>query len=250
MVASRGTAPAPGALAITHQALKDLGFPRSTIINTRLDRRDPADLAELHPVIADFVQRRTSGYEGQETTLGIRPTTWNLHTGPWRSVTWYDQAQNVCWLLACSRTHDYSMFVARSRTPDLWPTSHDLLALQDRRDRRDDFLDLATEQAVQLRALAEAKPGIEHHVLLGDEIDTSLYLEELDEGASRLWVRYKVPPRGRKDLEGELAEIMDGLFFDDSVEVNWWAGRHPAHPDGLNADDVVIHWTRRTPLSS
>jgi hypothetical protein len=248
-MSSRGRAPAPSALAVTRQAFKDLGFTNRTIINARLERRDPVDLVDEHPVIADFVALRAQCYEGQEPTLNVRPTTWNLHTGTWRSVTWYDADQDVCWLLACSAMHDYDEFVSRSRSSTLLPTADDYIAFADRHVPRDDFLDIAVGQADELLALAESKPGVEHMAVLGNEIDMSLYRQALDDSRSRLWVRYKVPPRGVKDLSDDLATIMAALFF-DGPDVTWWATSHPARPEGLSHRDVVIHWTTPGPRSN
>jgi hypothetical protein len=247
VISNRPVAGPPGDLAVTWRALRDLGIPAGVISSVGLDRRDPADLVQEHPVLADFVRQRSVSSEGQEPTLGVSPTTWNLHTGPWRSVTWYDAAQDVCWLLACSATHDYDEFVARSRSGTLLPSAADWAAFGDRFVPRDDFLDLALPQAEELLQLAQEQPGVEHRLTLGAEVDMGLYREVLHDGRSRLWIRYKVPPRHAKDLPGDLAEVLAGLFFEDDLNVNWWATEHPAYSGRLAQEDAVMHYTDPQP---
>ena len=59
-----------------------------------------------HDVIAKFVDQRRSRTFGQEPTLGVKPTTWNLHAqDPKRAVTWYDDGADIVWLCAVTN-HD------------------------------------------------------------------------------------------------------------------------------------------------
>lgn len=238
MAGIKSKAPAPRALAITRLALIDLDLKDPTYIG-----ENPVDLVSEHAVIADFVRLRSQCREGQEPTLGVKPTTWNLHTGQWRSVTWFDEANDVCWLVGSNRAHDYAIFVDRSRRRALIPTRADLADLKLRESAADDFVDIALAQAENLLREVNANPDVEHSQILGDEIEMSLYLELLGGGRKRLWVLFKVPPRGRKDLPGELVEILSGLFFSDDLNVNWYSNSHPARPAGLDHDERAMSWT-------
>jgi len=237
MAASRPKAAPPGRLAITRSALSDLGLKSLSYIG-----RDPVDLVREHRVVADFVLQRSQSYEGQEATLGVKPTTWNLHAGTWRAVTWYDARSDTCWLVAANQSHDYRAFVNRANNGNLLPTAADFADLDLRDSLTDDFAEAALGQAVTVLDQARDSPGVEISCVLAGEIEMSVYVDDSDPQYRALWLLYRVPPRGRLELEADIPTVLAALFFDDDANVDWYRSDHPARPAGLAQNERVMRW--------
>jgi hypothetical protein len=229
----------PRALAITRAALADLGLKSEALIGM-----DPGLLVDEHKVIRAFVEQRSQDAQGREATLGVKPTTWNLHVGTWRAVTWYEERSGICWLLAATATHNYRTFEQRAAAGTLLPTPTDRADLEVRTRPADgDFWELAIEDALQLIERVQANPNTEVHATLGDELDVSLYHAVDDTGGlTAVHITCVLPPRGNRQLDEDICQILAGMFLDSDDGVTWWAASHPARPQGRHPNELIISW--------
>ena len=101
---------------------------------------------------------------------------------------------------------------------------------------------MALGQAIALLNEAEASAGVEVSRTLADEIDMSLYVDDSNPERRALWLLYRVPPRGNRQLEDDVQTVLSGLFFEDDEHVDWYRNDHPARPAGLARDERVMRW--------
>lgn len=201
-------------LRLTRAAARDLGLPAV------LYGRSAEDLTDEDPFIAKFVELRRASPLGQEPTGNVKPTTYNVHSGDRRGVTWHDTAHGVVWLCAVT-WHDYKEIEHRAARGQLLPGAVDYADAEDsgRTDRERPFIAAAQADAAVLRADAEAAPGRVIRRRLADEIDVSLVVEVLGEGLSPAdyWLVVH-HPRERSRPVGALGDDVD-LSIDDAVTV-------------------------------
>src|SRR4051812_21774559 len=82
-------------LRVTRRALQDLG------LSADYAGIPAEELVERHAVIGSFVTKRRQSPIGQEVTYlpVTKATTYNLHRGTARGLTWHDEDLDVVWLL-------------------------------------------------------------------------------------------------------------------------------------------------------
>jgi hypothetical protein len=214
----------PRGLAITRRALKDLALTSAAYIGA-----DPVDMVSDHVLVNAFVTQRSQDAIGQEPTLGIKPTTWNLHAGRWRAITWFDTASGICWLLAANQQHDYAEFVRRGEGGTLFPTSTDRADLELRASAAFEgaFWAVAVEDALELLDESDATENVEVQGVLADELEVSLYREVSADGILvSVYVTCRLPPRGNRPFDEDLAAVLAELLLDDTVNVDWWCNHH------------------------
>jgi hypothetical protein len=108
-------------------------------VTERCSREDLGIGADWHdalgsnPVLDAFVQRRSQLPEGQERIANlvgeIAAPVFSLHVGRDRAATWYDEEEEVVWLLAVASEHDYDHFRRLATADRLLPTVDDYEAL-------------------------------------------------------------------------------------------------------------------------
>jgi hypothetical protein len=117
--------------------------------------RSAIELADRHPLIAAFVERRGQSPEGQEAIQlpASRATVYSLHAGRWRGLTWWEEDLGIVWLLGAGyhrsgeRSDAYAALKRRDETDDLFPTEQD-------------YLDLEPDSAPYVEAVArDARPS-------------------------------------------------------------------------------------------
>ncbi len=198
--------------------MQDLGLPFRLLAG-----RPAADLASEHDVIAKFVEQRRSRTDGQEPTLGVKPTTWNLHAqDPKRAVTWYDDEADTVWLCAVTN-HDYKEIVRRSKNGSLWPTGADRADIELYRagQRRLPLEVAGLGDALALRGSAEAKPGTCQRATLAGEVDVSVVVLPLATGSLSPADYYAVvhhPRKKTRPVEDDVDDVISALLFFDAED--------------------------------
>src|SRR5215210_9012419 len=83
-------------LRLTRRAMRDLGLNSNELAGTPAE-----ELTDQHEVIAAFVAKRGQSPTGQEVTYlpVTKATTFNLHRGTARGLTWHHEDLDVVWLL-------------------------------------------------------------------------------------------------------------------------------------------------------
>lgn len=216
-------------LRVTRQALVDLGL---SVDNAG---RRAEDLAELHPILGAFVERRSQSAEGQESTLlpSTKAVVWNLHRGRWRALTWHDSDDDVVWLLGAgwhesgSIDDAYAMLKSRDANDELFPTIDDYLDLETDADPHAFVAALASEASGLVAASFDTKRSVES--TLGDTVQLRLAVREV-EGRFELWLGFAMPPLTDRALPGEwkmaaVAAFGPGVALED---VNFTPGAFPA----------------------
>lgn len=236
-------------LRVTRQALEDVGLKSEAgpAFDVEASQRK-------HDILEAFVSKRDNSPVGQEPTLGIKASVYNLHgPNPWRGVTWYDEDNSVCWLLGVS-PHDYRLFVQRAKDGTLLPSEDDYADLMLARDPSalDDslehFIEVLTADACELLARAEAEPNTEVNAVLAGTLTTALFtevvaLEEPD--CADVYVAFRMPPRAGFQLPEDLlvvatAAVLPDANFDD---IDWHFPQFP-RKEGKRHDEVVMRWRR------
>lgn len=192
-------------LRITERALKDLD------LSADLLGRNVEELVDEHPVIKAFAERRAQTPIGQEAIQlpKSRQVVYSLHSGRFRGLTWFDDDDDVCWLLGAgfhesgSRDDAYTVLKRRDGDGDLLPTENDYLALYRWRESLGvsnvrDLVAVLAELGPSLLADARAKPGRRLKTVIEEAIEVEVLVEELFDGASTLrqyTVTFLMPPR-------------------------------------------------------
>lgn len=85
--------------------------------------------AIAHPVLRAFVERRGQEPIGSEriaeVSAYLKAPIYSLHVGTRRPATWYDQDEQVVWLLAVGKSHDYDHLRRLAEQDRLLPTVDD-----------------------------------------------------------------------------------------------------------------------------
>jgi hypothetical protein len=139
-------------------------------------RVDPSgswqDYVDRYPILAAFRDRRGALPEGEEVIQQVRrvlpvPPVFSLHSGDDRAGTWFDEEDNVVWLLGVGRNHDYDHLEDLARRQRLLPTLEDYDQLEAQVPSPAEFDELAVE-ARRLRQKAMAVQGRIVHGKLSD----------------------------------------------------------------------------------
>ncbi len=120
-----------------------------------------------HDALRAFVVKRAGSPDVGEQVKGLRSLGYlALHVNRGRGVTYWDAAENVCWLLAYSATHAtgedrdaYKAFERLDTRDELLPTADDYEALYEVTDAN--LIDGFAEYGVRLYDEARLHPGRE-----------------------------------------------------------------------------------------
>jgi hypothetical protein len=139
-------------LRFTQRALDDLGCSTDTPagdIDAVLESTIRTDIVEE---FRDQRSRAPTGTGGTLHSVG-RPDIHPLHgTSGGRACTWHDVPNGVCWFLAYTPEHDYTVFESRAANGDLLPDLRDETLLELEREQ----LDFALRVGPGLRKLTRA----------------------------------------------------------------------------------------------
>ena len=236
-------------LWVTRAALDDLGYGAHA-------GQDLSPYQRRHPVLASFYSKRAQSVVGTQQLEGVphQEGIWNLHAqDPHRAVTWYDAAEDVVFLLACSH-HVYAVFVDRYRRGTLKPTEADYVDVATHRRNAsgldDDFIAVVESQEPDLVQRALEAPGRVIQEILGSELPVAALLEVAViadvsmTGDVYLVLRFTDRLRARSlpsDVVADLASIL--LPDADYEDIDWTP---TSAPDELSVrpGDTVIRWTR------
>ena len=216
-------------LRVTRRALADLGLGR---IYYGLPAED---LADEHDLLGSFVKNRTDQPYGTESTKRVRPKCFNLHTrDPWRGITWYDEAQEICWLVGATGQHDYTLFEVRSLNDEIRPTSEDYADLELLSQETEDvFIDQVVAQAPELMSLALSRTNTEHRMPIAGVIDTGVFVEVLVvPGAGpieEVFVSFQMPPLPGMQVPSDFCETIFWVLAPEAqeAEVDRDVSHHP-----------------------
>lgn len=244
----------PHALWVTRQALADIGF--EALAGPTFDL---AVYAQRHPILGRFLDQRSENTVGTQKTQGVQATgreIYNLHAqNPTRGVTWFDETNNVVFLLAVSLDHNYHLFVDRAEAGELMPTAQDYADLAAHRDPLyglddPDFFELARPDADELLLEVLQHPGVLVERMLGHELPSAMQLEVVvvddTEVTGDVYAAVRFGDRlGNVTLPSTIHTDVAVLLFPDAQfdEVDMGYGDFPA-PRGKLQGDVVIRWRR------
>lgn len=143
---------------------------------------EPGDVAEIdHPTLDCFRGLRSQRSIGIERILALKADIYSLHCGRQRCATWFDEDDNVVWLLGCglhtqgSRHDAYEMFARLADQGRLMPDSDDYERLFSWRAHG--LAETVKEDVDRLVAAASGSPGAEVRGTLCGIINVSLVLE-------------------------------------------------------------------------
>jgi hypothetical protein len=113
--------------------------------------------------LAAFDERRSQ-------RVGILPVpVFTLHSAEDRGATWYDDQEDIVWLLAVAPNHGYDYFPHLAQRGQLLPTEDDYLELE--ADLPDRFeLERIGRHAREIRTEATARPGEVVDGVLGNRV--------------------------------------------------------------------------------
>jgi hypothetical protein len=148
-------------------------------------------------IVRGFVGKRGSSRgQGEEFTgHGTGRTLYKLGFRDQRGTTWYDEDEEVVWLLACRRHRSgapddaYPYMEQLGTTGRLLPTAGDYEALFD--DRDDRAAEVVVEEAADLLTQARDEPGVEKTGVLGHRAPVSVVVE-LTDGIEEVCIAFSV----------------------------------------------------------
>lgn len=213
-------------------------------------------MTDHHQVIAAFVERRSQSPEGAESTIlpVSSRTVYNLHSGRWRALTWYEKPQDTVWLLGAgwhesgSRTDAYAYLNALDSKGELFPAYVDIADHEEsRRPVWDAVVAAVADEAGPAVAAARNQPGVPVEFVLGDALRLRVLVERVDDdqdSIEELWVGVGMPPM----VEGVLPPgpswqmLLLAKFADlagDRAELEWKA-EFPVPPDDPKVINEVV----------
>lgn len=236
-------------LWVTRSALADLKFEE-------LAGCDMSAYKQRHPLLSSFYRKRAISVVGTEQLKGAPRShgIWNLHAeNPHRGVTWYDEVEDVVFLLAYS-PHDYEEFVNRFHEGSLKPTPFDYEDVAEHRRASagldDDFIAVVEKQAPDLVAQALDSPGAVIQQLLGGElpaaavVEIALVADEQLEGDVFLVLRFADRLRARTLPSEVVSDLVPILLPEaDFAELDW-APRSTPRELRVYPGDTTIRWRR------
>ena len=222
-------------LAATERCItRDLGLPSDTVALS------PEGHASEHPLLAAFVEKRSSSPEGQETVenLQARIVAYSLHAGRWRGLTWHEREEGLVWLLA-GRYHrsgeaDDSYPHFRNLTRDaLLPSEADYERVFDRQST--EFAQSALDEVGALREAAANDPGMIISGQLGGRIGVRVaYVgESLEVG-----VNMQLYP-GDQQIPSEWLNVVLAAFFPSTAFEDLAYMREIAGAPALQGEIVI-----------
>lgn len=181
--------------------------------------REARFLAADHEAIRCFIGKRADQPGSGEKVSDVEPNgaVKSLHVGQGRAATIYDEAEDVCWLLAYSATHAigerrdvYKHFMRLSDRGELLPTEADYKSLMTVTDAA--LMDALKEPAESLyqraRAAQDGEAGLAFTLGDGRDVEMHIAVELIIDGtqeAEQGWLSITFPP----DAPIEAAVILD-----------------------------------------
>ena len=221
-------------LWVTRQALADIGLER--VAGSTFDLEA---MTSRHPILKAFKNKRGSDPRGIDKMQKVKRDIYNLHTkDPFRAVTWYDEVQDVVFLLAVS-SHDYSVFENRDEDGTLGPLDVDyadyLASLNPIQQYYDDFLERARIEMKPLLERASDNPGKLVEATLGQELPVAMMVQVLvlTDEHQMADVHVAISFKDRKNtvkLPPDVAHDLVDIFFPDANLSDVDIGK-PAFPD-------------------
>lgn len=207
-----------------------------------------------HPVLASFYNKRSNSVVGTQQLEKVpnQAGIWNLHAeNPHRAVTWYDEEEDIVFLLAHS-THDYDEFVTRYYDETLLPTPSDYQDVANHRRSvcglDDDFILVVEAQEPDLVQRALNTPGEVIEEVLGSELPAAAILEVAVvadtqmTGDVYLVLRF-MDRRNARTLPSEVvSELVPILLPDAAYEDLDWAPTTTPPELAVRPGDPVVRW--------
>jgi hypothetical protein len=188
-------------------------------------------------IVRAFVRERTDRTKGnrQISPLTCGCEVWVIaHQHHHRGATWYDEHEDVVWLLAYGRHRsgeddDFFPFCRALDAEDqLLPTVDDRELMLRERDRR--FVEAVRVEAPVILAQARASPG-EHQHLLGGDVNAGIAVEvDEDLGAEAITIAFRLDA-----IDWDYVPIMLAAFSDGD-----WQPIHRMPSRDLEAGEVAM----------
>lgn len=208
-----------------------------------------------HEAIRVFVGKRSHAPGEGENVLNVQPYGHikSLHVGKGRAATIYDDAQDVCWLLAFSETHAvgerrdaYAHFERLDSRGELLPSDSDYAALGTVTEAQ--LMDELRAHGSEMFTTAKGSPGeeVSASFTLDDGQDASvtvaieLVVEE-SESAEQGWMSFVLPytsPLGPAQLLDLVADLVPSHVETESIEM---AGEVKGRPVAHN--ELAFSWS-------
>jgi hypothetical protein len=176
------------------------------------------ELAQRHPMVRAFLDKRSQQGAGQETIQGLRSkiVAYSLHAGEDRGVTWHHEAGGVVWLLAAH-------FHRSGKPDDAYPYFRQLDAKGLLLPLREDYEALTRSQVpVLARSLLTDVPRIlreaqaNHGIIISAAIGGRVRVRLLEEGGLRpmqtVAISMQIQP-GEMALPPDWMMIVVAAFF-------------------------------------
>lgn len=179
------------------------------------------ELAEKHPMVAAFRDRRSVSPVGQEPFRGLtsKITAYTLHAGPDRGATWHDERNGVVWLLASGfhrsgKPDDaYPYIIGLDAEGRLLPTRADYVALV--RFTAATLAKALSEDVPPLLAAARAEPASIRRGTIGGRIQVRVAYENGDDALVTVAVSQRLLP-GELPLPPDWNVIVAAAFLPDT----------------------------------
>jgi hypothetical protein len=235
-------------LRVTQRCLReDLGLDPAFV------QRDARHFCSEHEVLRVFVVKREAAPGTGEPVkdAGPRGSCISLHVGRGRGITIWDEAGDVCWLLAYSGTHAtherrdaYQYFMRLDERDELLPTAEDYEALDESAEAF--LIDGLVAASQGLYDDARANPGYEFNETFGSRssmVVIDLVVEdneEIEEGWISIGFSRDVPltPTAALDV---ISRILPRHIAVESLD---FASSFRGRP--LRDDELVFTWMRST----
>ena len=157
-------------------------------------------LAERHPLVRAFAERRGKRVEGQEAIQGLtsRIVAFSLHGGRDRGLTWHHEKADIVWLLAArlhrsgDREDAYPHFRQLDAAGRLLPTREDVLAALEVEPRR--LAEVLQQEIPPIKNAAQSTPGTICEAVLGERIRVRFVYEEGDPPMATLAISQRLMP--------------------------------------------------------
>jgi hypothetical protein len=176
---------------------------------------------EATHVIEAFQDRRGVDPQSGETMHGVGGPLRKLHADmsggrSIRAVTWYDQTNDVCWLLAAGRHDDfYEGVLSLAKTNAHLPTAGNIANFQ--ADAPTRAMERVARSARKALEAAIAAPGVEIPVTTSPPPEAYFRVDD-----NLLQVRITIFAQGRRLLsEKQVAGIQVGVFGKEAILVEF-----------------------------
>jgi hypothetical protein len=167
------------------------------------------------PILRAFVDRRSASPIGQERIQELgriqKAPVFSLHSRDDRGGTWHDEEDDIVWLLAVGRSHDYDHLANLGRRRRLLPTVEDYEVFE-LAEESPAFVDAIVGDAASLIEAAHAHRDEPIEGLLAGRIRVRVCVESGDPDFLVVAVSKSVLP-GDQELSAEWQYELASVFF-------------------------------------